>query len=70
MYLIWLLISVFLGLLIETVTYVLIGEKFISWQCFLTVVHQIRKREGQVQYIVMQSLLTGLVLFLLHQKGI
>ena len=70
MYLIWLLISVFFGLLIETVAYVLIGEKFISWQCFLTVVHQIRKREGQVQYIVMQSLLTGLVLFLLHQKGI
>ena len=70
MYLIWLLISVFFGLLIETVAYVLIGEKFISWQCFLTVVHQIRKREGQVQYIVMQTLLTGLVLFLLHQKGI
>ena len=70
MYLIWLLISVFLGLLIETVAYVLIGEKFISWQCFFTVVDQIRKREYQVQYIVMQSLLTGLFLFLLHQKGI
>ena len=34
MYLIWLLISVFFGLLIETVAYVLIGEKFISCNVF------------------------------------
>ena len=70
MYLIWLLMSVFFGLLIETTAYALIGEQFISWQCFVTVIDQIQKRKFQVQYIVMQSLLTGVSLCLLYKKGI
>ena len=69
MYLIWLLISIFFGLLIKKVAYGLIMEQSMLRRSFWMTVDEVYERESQLEYIVIQSSLTLLFLLLFYQKG-